>query len=434
MTTEEFFATLLRYAQDQESPETASSAIMANLALSEERHRQFQTDFPEGSLELSAELRKALDEGFRDYLRVLTALSQELSSETATRALPELQQAVRKIRTAQMEHQQNLAEGPTMLPYLNRFLLYYNHARSGGDKEGLVKVLSEYATFLQWLSKELARREIDPAINALVFQLRGFFSSVERGLAAGEELPAVAEDITELGQVLSEALSAETTGGQQGPTQIPAINQLFEALATLTGDHEEMGYIMSLIAQCRRYMRATCPTRSSADIIKGLGVVLGRLEQMERIFEGREGFEALEECAEQLEHETNRLFALVQQQTQSEKFESPLFEEHTEGLPPFYKSLLLPAYRMVEAGGQPEQVEAAADFLEASSEHYQSLLAQLDSEDSKLSLEESLASARDAASLMRALAEEGNPALLPLISMHCRQSTEKLREAGVPLR
>lgn len=434
MTTEEFFATLLRYAQGRQPEDDVAAAIASNLALSQERERLFQSQFPPGSPELNFQLRGEMEKCFADYFAALTPLTQQLSPEAVEAALPELQRAVKALRGAQVEYQQSIAEGPTVLPYLNRFLLHYEVVRGGEDGSKLQTLVAEHPTFLQWLSKELAKRDVDPFTSTLLYQLRSFFSSVESALSTGEPLPEVAEDISEIGRILAEALLVEPHQTEQGPTPIPAVNQVFEALANLTGDHEEIGYMLDLLSQCRYSLRSTCPTRSKPEVIQALSDVLSTVESMEAVFRGQGSFEALEGYAERLESQANTLHAMVQEIVAGEVFKSELFEEHTRDLPPLYQSLLLPAYRMMEAGGSPAEVEDAADYLEDNTDYYESLLAQAPDEDSKVLLEESLASARDAAKLLRNFAEEGNPALLSLICLNLRQSTEKLRNAGVPIR
>lgn len=434
MTTEEFFATLVRYAQGQESEQSVRDVVGRNATLTLQRKQKFEIDYPPGNPEIDPRLRAELEQGFQDYLVSLEELSENFGADSVSRLLPELQKAVRSIRTAQLEHERNLVDGATPLPYLNRFLLHYDRTRAGGDSANLKSLLSEHTTFIQWLSKELAKRQVALSGNTLVFQLRQFFSSVGAALEREEALPDIHQGLVEVGNELARALLADPLSQQVGPTEIPAVNQLFEALATLTGDPEELGYLLDLIEQCRHYLRTLCPTRSRPAILQALSDVLTTLEEMARVLTHERNFEQLESLAERLEAQANGLYQTVQAELQTQGFESSEYERQTADLPPFFRSALLPAFRFVETGDGLEDLEAAADFMEGSVDYYSTLLENAEREDTREALEQSMALTRDAAALMRSLTEEGNPTFLTLLCSACRQASVSLRQAGVPLR
>lgn len=432
--TEEFFGLLLHYSEGRASKDEYEKAVAGTTQQMEASRAGFESDFPEGGPEMSSNLREDLRKGLDDYLAGLARLQPDTPVQTIKNLIPELQQAVKAIRSAQQEHERLLSEGPTLLPFINRFLLHYEAARGGYDSTGLRKILDDYPTFLQWMTRELERRDVDPSVGQIVFQFRQFMGSVKEALEVGGELPAVHEDIVEIGSALADALLIEPHSQVDGPTPIAAINRLFEALGQATGDEEELGYFLSIIGQCRQYLRTVCPTRSDPELFQALGSILSRLDHMERCLEGGEGYDALVACAEGLEVDAQRLSSLVEAVSQREAWSSELYEQHTSDLPVFFQSHLLPAYQFVEGQADADAVVEAAEHLEASMAFYQSLLEQAEEGEGRESLEQALALIGEVAKLLRTFSEQGEQALLTFASGASRQATQLLTDAGVPIR
>lgn len=433
--TEDFFALLLEYSQGKVDQAVYQQAVESTLNQIRQRREQFEDDFPPGSPEMPESVRGELAGGLGAYIDALRSLEQLNDPSQVQERMSDLQRAVKAIRSAQQEHQRFLSEGPTMLPFLNRFLLHYEAARRGEVSPALSRILEEHPTFLQWMSRELEQRPVDPSLSQLLFQLRQFFITVGQALEAGEELPEVYEDIVEIGSELADGLLLEPHSiSSQGPTPISAVNRIFEALGSATGDHEELGYLISIIDQCKKYLRTVCPTRSDPRLFQALARVLRHLDAMEECLQKSEGFDALVACAEGLEKDTIELADQVEKVMKSEAWSSPLYEQQTSGLPDFFRSHLLPAYKFVDGSAEPESVVEAAEHLEASAAYFQSLLNGAEDDGQKNQVEQALALVAEVSGLLRSLAESGEEGLLSFASGACAQATSMLQEAGVPLK
>jgi hypothetical protein len=433
--TEEFFAQIRSCLRGELPTEELVSSIEAVIRGMEEKLKGFLHD-TEGNPEIPQQIRTDIAQALETYVECLTHMRDVTVAGDMT-ALGEsgleAQQRVDSIRSVQSAHREALSAGPTHFPYLNRLIIQYDSVRSGRGNERLLALLADAPNFSQWLRTELAVRTASPEEVQMVFHLEQFITALKTSLEAGESLPDIQEDLTtlssHLASLLAEPPDPEAT---DGPTPIIAVNQVFAALSSCTGEKTETDFLISVIDQCRIFLRTILPIDSSGKVVAKLDAVLASLDDIETCMKEQTGYEELVEAAGALESSANILAETVTELQNDSAAEPVEFAARTQGLPAIFRSALLPAFLFLENRSDAEGVFAASDHLELSATEMQREIGRLPQDDPRLGIvSEGLDLMREAASLLQDLATTGNERVLEYATDLSFQAADKLAEGGI---
>ncbi len=183
-----------------------------------------------------------------EYLESLRGVAR---SDDPAGALEVVEAKILQVRAAQTTQQQRLATEPTLFPFVNRLLLHYQTVREGAHPRRLAQILEEAPNFLRWLRLELADRLVPPKQTRAVFHLEQLLEAIEGLLENGEELPPIESEVVELASGLTGWLAEPSPEAHQGPTPIPAVNKLFQAVEACVGEPEEIDFLCAIVGQAR---------------------------------------------------------------------------------------------------------------------------------------------------------------------------------------
>jgi len=433
--TEEFFAEIRACLRGELPSAALVRTIDATIQDMNDKLRGF-VEATEGDPEMPQQIRSDISQALHSYLECLTYMRDVTASEDMTllgEAGVEAQKRVEDLRNAQMAHRDALSAGPTHFPYLNRLLIQYDAVRKGEDNGRLLALLSDAPNFSQWLRNELTIRTVGPEQVQMVFHLDQFIKALGSSLESGEDLPEIEDDLVNLSShfagLLAEAPGSEAT---DGPTPILAVNQVFQALSSCTGAELETDFLVSVIDQCRIYLRTILPIDSSGIVVAELNAVLAGLDDIESCMKERTGYDELLQAAGALENSANRLAEVVAE-TEGDSSSHPVeFSPQTEGLPLIFRSALEPAFSFLESRSDADSVFAASEHLEMSASEMQREMGRIPQDDPRLDkLSEGLDLMRETAGLLQELAQNGNPRLLEYAVDLSVQAADKLAEGGL---
>lgn len=420
-------------AEGESLPELAPLIESAELS-TQQTLRKFLSD-SEGDLEMTAASRETISQGLEAYLLILAKMRTAALAEdrvTLHGSCAEAEKSVMRVREAQLAHQSSLTNGATVFPYLNRLLLQFAAARTGGDRQRLLGLLRESSGFIQWLRFELAGRTVSPIDSQAVFHLQQLLQAVQSSVQSGEALPDIQPTVVELAPRLAGLLTQPLKDGPPGPTKIPAVNRVFQALEICTGADEEVDFLLAVVDQCRTSLQNVVPADSPAEMVLRLNFVLSSLDKMDHCLRERTGFEDLVAAAGQLEASSNTLSETVLEARKAQPGQAGSFCPQTLGLPAIFRSVLEPAYAFVDGRGDANTVAAAADHLESTASKMQKEASRATGGDTRLAaIQEGLELMREAAETLRGLAASGNANLLEFAASLSRQAAERLEGAGV---
>ena len=428
--TEELFTILSGVLSGQRTTEEAVEFVQSTQSDIQGKWQEFlvqATDDPEMPVPTREKIAKALE----DYLDCLERLFLSLQADDAASLKLEIDTAklcVESLRAAQNSHRDDIASGPTGFPFLNRFLIQYDAVRRGKNSHGLFALLAESPSFLVWLRKELSARETNPEAVQAVFHLQQFLEAVQNALEGSDSLPEVQDSIIDLSEQIAVGLAPPRLDDQHdGPTDIPAVNQVLEALSSCTGASDEVGFLLSLIEQCRSHLRAATPVSSSDRFLRNLGEVLSSLDTMEHCLTHPSEFEELVAAATDLETNAQAFSGALLAEGEHKEY-----SDSTSGLPMMMRSVLEPGYQFL-AGECDAQVvhQAAAHFHTLVTKMEQDLKSVGDPDERVESLNEAIAYMNEALSMLEQLAETGHPKLLETATALCHEAAAHLRHVGV---
>lgn len=398
--------------------------------------RQFLAD-AEYDIEMPVPTREKIAEALNEYLGGLARMRQASLAEdprALSLSVDEAERNVNSVRSAQTEHQATLTEGVTVFPYLNRLLTHYAVARQGGDRGRLLAMLKDSPSFVQWLRFELAARNVSPVAAQQIYHLQQLLEAVSATAQSGGPLPDIEQDVTELAPRLAGLLEEPLRpGAEKGPTPIPAVNRVFQALEICTGADEEVDFLLTVIRQCRTSLRSVVPPGGMLLVMRRLNFVLSSLDKMEHCLRERTGFEDLVASAGQLEASAKTLASTVAASAPAPAAPQPIpASPHTQGMPVLFRSVLDPAYALAAGQCDADTVRAAAQHLDDAAAKMQKETAKISQADARLeAIQEGLQLMREAAETLRGLAASGNAAMLEFSRTQCRQAIERLEVAGV---
>lgn len=386
--------------------------------------------------ETEAATRDKIANALGEYLGALARMREAaLGGEprSLSQSVDGAEACVKAVRSAQDEHQASLNQGPTIFPYLNRMLLHYSRARLGGDRTRLLALLRDGSSFIHWLRFEMEAREVSPLAAQQVFHLRQLLEAVAATAAAGGSLPDIQADVAQLAPQLAVMLEEPLrSGAAKGPTPISAVNRVFKALETCTGEEDEVEFLLTVLGQCRTSLRTVVPPGAMLEPMRRLNFVLNSLDKMERCLRERTAFEELVAAAGQLEASSKTLAAAVAACAPPPVAQAIPSSPHTQGLPIIFASVLDAGYAFMDGKCDAATVRAAAAHLDGAANKMQKESSRIPQSDSRLeSISQGLELMREAAETMRGLATSGNANLLEFARVQCRQAVEHLEVAGV---
>jgi hypothetical protein len=433
--TEELLARVGQVVAGIDPPQEVIPLIEATMSSTEQNWQRFLLESTEDA-EMPTETRERIAKALEDYLESLTRMRQAAGSEDLAllaTTLDEAEKDVTAIRQAQDDHKATLSAGPTPFPYLNRLLIQYAAVRQGADSMRLVALLDEASSFLQWIRTELATREVDPSDAQTAFHLQQFLEALQGAVLADEALPEVHNDIIELASHLAGLLTQPLLEAEEpGPTPIPAVNQVLQALSSCTGSPEEFDFLLSVLDQCRNYLRTILPVTSPPDVVASLNAVLASLDEMERCLREQIGYEELVASATDLESSATALSNTLADCQDTDEAGSSEFTSMTEGLHVMFRSVLRPAFAFVDGGSDPDTIFAASEHLERAASQMQAEAQKATQGDERLDgIQEALELMNEAAEMLRELASTGNPKMLEIATGLCHQASGLLNEAGI---
>lgn len=395
MKTEELLMRLRRAAEGEEpradvAPLVDQVVMFTTLTL----HRFSADENPE----MPAETRETITDGLKAYLETLGRVRAALNGEDELGPLlDETQERVNAVRAAQLAHQAQLAQGPTVFPFLNRLLL------PSPNWEALKQ---EAPGFLQWVRSGLRVRTVSPVDAQVVVKLQ----------EALEALPQVdAGQLSELAHRLAAILAEPPREERSGPTPIASINGVLAAL-----DDRENGdaFVLQHLTECRLSLRQAVPVSSSADLLGALQTVLATLDQLERAVREKLEFEEVLMAAFLLENHANSL-ADIWASSQAPAGDICF----VKGLPALFQSVL-------DAGTDFLAGRIDGDTVLEASEHLELAVGQMQRQteavkDARVNtLAQAYEMLREAAESLRALAATGDAGCLEIASSLCVQADE----------
>ncbi len=397
--------------------------------------RQFLTD-SEFDIEMPPPTREKIAGALNEYLAGLSRMRQACLAEdprVLSQCVDEAERNVNSVRAAQTEHYSTLTQGATVFPFLNRLLTHYAGARNGGDRQRLLALLKDAPSFVLWLRFELAARQVSPVAAQQIYHLQQLLEAVRATVQSGGLLPDIQRDVAELAPRLAGLLDEPMRpGAEKGPTPIPAVNRVFQALETCTGEDDEVDFLLTVIRQCRTSLRSVVPPGGLLMVMRRLNFVLGSLDKMEHCLRERTGFDDLVAAAGQLEASAKTLAETVAASLPPPTPKPIPTSVHTQGMPVLFRSVLDPAYAFLEGQCDADTVRAAARHLDAAVVRMQKETARSSQADSRLdAIQEGMQLMREAAESLRGLAASNNGQMLEFARTQCRQAIERLEIGGV---
>jgi len=398
--TEELLMRLRRAAEGEESPAEVAPLVDQTVASTTVTLEKF---LAEANPEMSAETRESIADGLRAYLETLGKLRVGLITGGLEPLIEEAQERVNAVRAAQLAHQAELAQGPTVFPFLNRLLL------QSPNWEALKQ---EAPAFLQWVRSGLRVRTVSPLNAQVVAQLQELLEGLPQ-----VDRPRLEELASKLASMLAEPAREE----RAGPTVIGPVNDVLAAL-----DDRENGdaFVLQHLTECRNYLRQVVPPSSSADVLGALHTVLATLDQLERAVREKLEFEEVLMAAFLLENHANILVDIV-----AAAQAPPKDICFVKGLPALFQSVL-------DAGTDFLAGRIDADVMYQASEHLELAVSQMQrtAEGAKGAPVETLWQAfdmlREAAESLRTLADTGDAGALEVASSLCVQADALLTEVN----
>lgn len=430
VSTEELLARARLVAAGEGSSLELTSALESATTSTLQSLQRFLTD-SEGDASMPQEMRHAISQGMEGFLQALQALQRATVQNDLSalqEALAEAESKVQEVRSAQLAHQASLAQGPTVFPFLNRLLMQYQSALEGGDRQRALELMEGKVAFSQWLRNSMVARAISPVDAQIVYELQTLLDDVEFALRERAELPAIESVFIELSSAIAGLLSEPIVSAEEGPTPVAAVNQVFEALSACTGAGEEVEFLYSVMAQCKNSLRTMVPANSSEQALAALTAVLQALDRIERCLREGTGYDDLVEGSGALEATAIELY----QAAGDSRLEPAGFSESTDGLPPFLRSILLPAFAFLDGGADSDTIFSACDHLDQTASNLLKQTSMSDQGDERVAdLSHAAEAMREAAEMLRGLASNGDERLLNLALGLLHESSEKLRQAGV---
>ena len=397
--------------------------------------RQFLAD-TENDIEMPPPTRQKIADALNEYLAGLGRMRQASLAEdprALSQCVDEAERNVNMVRTAQTEHQSALTQGATVFPFLNRLLTHYAAARNGGDRQRLLALLKDAPSFVHWLRFELAARQVSPLAAQQIYQLQQLLEAVTATVQSGGLLPDIQQDLSELAPRLAGMLDEPLRpGAEKGATPIPAVNRVFQALETCTGEDDEVDFLLTVIMQCRTSLRSVVPPGGLLMVMRRLNFVLSSLDKMEHCLRERTGFDDLVAAAGQLEASAKTLAQTVAASVPPPPPQPIPNSPHTQGMPVLFRSVLDPAYAFLEGQCEAQTVRAAAQHLDAAASKMQKETSRSSQSDPRLdAIQEGVALMGEAAEALRGLAASNNAQMLEFARTQCRQAIERLEVGGV---
>lgn len=435
MRTEELL-TRVRAAAGGAEPMTEMAPLIETVELStQDILRRFLAD-SEHDVEMPGATREKIAGALNEYLGGLSRMRQASLAQdprALSMSVDEAERTVQSVRAAQSEHQATFTQGATVFPYLNRLLTRYALARAGGDRTRLATLLKEAPSFVHWLRFEMAARQVSPSAAQQVYHLQQLLEAVSTTVQSGGPLPDIQADLSQLAPHLAVMLEEPLKpGAEKGPTPIPAVNRVFEALATCTGEDDEVDFLLTVLSQCRTSLRSVVPPGGMLEAMRRLNFVLNSLDKMEHCLRERTAFEELVAAANQLEASSKTLAATVLASAPKTVAAAIPAHANTKGMPLIFSSVLDAGYAFLDGLCDGSTVQAAAQHLDAAAGKMQADASKVSQSDARLdAVQEGLELMREAAQTMRGLATSGNANMLEFARTQCRQAIERLEVAGV---
>ena len=397
-----------------------------------ERFIHEQTENVEMPIETRETIAVALESYLDCLLEIREAANKGQQGPLASLAR-EAEMRVKTIRKAQDSHRQTLASGPTLFPYLNRLLLQYNAVRHGKDAQRLLVLLKDSPSFIQWIRTEVKSRSVDHIDMQLVFQLRQFLEALHNSVLKNEALPDIEDDLGDLASQIAGSLARPRVESKElGPTTIPSVNQVLEALSTWTGNSEEFEFILSLMGQCRNSLRTVTPVSSPPFVVESLNRLLACLDTLEQCLMEQIGFDQLVQSASKVEIAAKSLAEAVDNFEMNRLRNTTPFSDTTKGLSPMFRSVLQPGYNFLDGRADVDLVLQASEHLENSAIGIQNEATRTKAGDKRLeAIQQALGFMREASGMLRELATSGNPKWIDIATGLCFQATDHLSEAGI---
>ncbi|MBN9414252.1 MAG: hypothetical protein J0I12_02380 [Candidatus Eremiobacteraeota bacterium] len=397
--------------------------------------RQFMAD-TEYDVEMPPPTREKIAGALNVYIGGLARMRQaslDQDPRALSMSVDEAERNVNSVRSAQTEHHSTLAQGVTVFPFLNRLLTHYALARAGGDRTRLMSLLQEAPSFVHWLRFEMAGRQVSPMAAQQVYHLQQLLDAVRTTVQSGGPLPDIQPDLTQLAPQLAVMLEEPLRpGAEKGPTPISAVNRVFQALETCTGEDDEVDFLLTVLSQCRTSLRSVVPPGGMLEAMRRLNFVLNSLDKMEHCLRERTAFEELVAAAGQLEASSKTLAAAVTTAAPKATHQPIPSNPNTKGLPVIFASVLDAGYAFLDGLCDASTVRAAAQHLDTAASKMQKESAAIPQGDSRLdAIQEGLELMREASETLRGLAASGNANMLEFARTQCRQAIERLEVAGV---
>ena len=423
--TEELFARIRRVCDGEESAEDVEPLIEAT-HFSMERARQEFLLHSSGDPEMSPGIRDKIAGALEQYLNTLLDLKDAAAADDLDALADGVEQAeqnVQNVRAAQDEHRAALATGATLFPFLNRVLIGLAAVNSGAEKERLVALLVEGASFFRSLRNELNRRGASPVKSQVVYHLQQSLEGLRTALADGTALPEIDEEVTTLASELAGLLAEPLLdSAESGATSLPAVNQVLQAVEALNSGSDALDFLLALLNQCSDYLRGLLPVTSPPDHVECLNELMDSLDALQQwAVEGADPQEKADVIADVV------ACASVLSEAVASSGDSTPYDEHVGTLPPVFKNPLLHGYLYLDGQGSADNVYSASDHLYSSAEQMTAQASQIPAGDpSREPVNEALDMIREAAEMLKGLAETANPAYLEAASGLCHEAAELL--------
>ncbi len=382
--------------------------------------------------EMPVETRGKIAQSLEDYMDTLLAMRDAIDDsdlDLLSQGLEKAETNVETIRAAQNEHKASLLAGPTLFPFLNRLLIQTSTVRAGADSMRLTALLNDAPSFLRSLRTELESRATSPLKAQVVYQIQQTFEALQAALQAEEALPEIEEDITEFASQLAGLLAeAPLESSLRGSTPLSAINQVLRAVGSLSGANEDLDFFLALLDQSRNQLRSLLPPTSPLEHLDRLNLVLDDLDTLQRCVTEEAGYDDMLTATSNLESSATELSTVLPGPEATEN----AYSEFLNGLPPLFRSILLPGYAFLDGQASADDVFAASDHLEESASEMMRETEELPQDDATLGvLKDALEDMREAADMLRLLAESANAQYLEAATSLCYQASEQMKQTKI---